>query len=100
MPIVNHSQNLGPFNASGKTHGRGCGKLLERAIGMTRLCGPTILSQHNPGAFLGTVMGMLDQALGKQPALRVKGLPARVEQGSRRQKWAQLKRERSRGHRA
>jgi hypothetical protein len=67
-------------------------KLLERTV--------EILSQHNPGAFLGTVMGMLDQALGKQPALRVKGLPARVEQGSRRQKWAQLKRERSRGHRA
>jgi glucose-6-phosphate isomerase/transaldolase/glucose-6-phosphate isomerase len=36
--------------------------LLERAIAMTRLCGPTIPTQQNPGAFLGAVMGILGQA--------------------------------------
>ena len=38
------------------------GKLLERAIEMTRLCCPTVAPQHNPGAFLGAVMGILGQA--------------------------------------
>jgi glucose-6-phosphate isomerase len=37
-------------------------RLLERAIEMTRLCGPTIQPQQNPGAFLGAVMGVLGQA--------------------------------------
>ena len=37
-------------------------KLLERAIEMTRLCGPTISTEQNPGAFLGAVMGVLGQA--------------------------------------
>lgn len=37
-------------------------RLLERAIQMTRLCGPTIQPQQNPGAFLGAVMGVLGQA--------------------------------------
>jgi glucose-6-phosphate isomerase len=36
--------------------------LLERAIEMTRHCGPTIPPQQNPGAFLGAVMGVLGQA--------------------------------------
>ena len=37
-------------------------KLLERAIAMARLCGPTVAPQHNPGALLGTVMGILGRA--------------------------------------
>jgi glucose-6-phosphate isomerase/transaldolase/glucose-6-phosphate isomerase len=36
--------------------------LLERAIEMIRLCGPTIPPPQNPGAFLGAVMGVLGQA--------------------------------------
>ena len=67
-------------------------KFMERTI--------EILLQHNPGAFLGAVLGILDQALGKHPALRVKGLPTCVKHGSQRPKWAQPNRERSRGHRA
>jgi hypothetical protein len=94
MPILNRSHNLRQFHPSGSAHGRGWEKLLERTI--------EILLQHNPGAFLGTVMvmGVLDQALGKQPALRVKGLLTRVKQCSQRRKWAEPNRERSRGHRA
>jgi glucose-6-phosphate isomerase len=37
-------------------------RLLERAIEMTRLCGPTIAPQQNPAAFLGAVMGILGPA--------------------------------------
>ena len=37
-------------------------KLLERAIAMTRLCGPTVTPPHNPGAFLGAVMGLFGRA--------------------------------------
>jgi hypothetical protein len=63
------------------------------------LCGPTILLQHNPGAFfLETVIGILDQALGKQSAPQVTGLLTHVKQESQKQKWADSKRERSHGH--
>ncbi|MEP6888478.1 MAG: glucose-6-phosphate isomerase [Nitrospirales bacterium] len=37
-------------------------RLLERAVDMTRLCGPTVATQQNPAAFLGAVMGVLGQA--------------------------------------
>ena len=37
-------------------------RLLERAIEMTRLCGPTVAPQQNPAAFLGAVMGILGPA--------------------------------------
>ncbi|MBA2252242.1 MAG: glucose-6-phosphate isomerase [Nitrospirales bacterium] len=37
-------------------------RLLERAVDMTRLCGPTVATQQNPAAFLGAVMGVLSQA--------------------------------------
>ena len=37
-------------------------KVLERAIAMARLCGPTVAPPHNPGAFLGAVMGVLGRA--------------------------------------
>jgi glucose-6-phosphate isomerase len=36
--------------------------LLERAIEMTRLCGPALSPQQNPGALLGAIMGVLGQA--------------------------------------
>ena len=35
--------------------------LLERAIEMARRCGPTVPPEHNPGAFLGAVLGVLGQ---------------------------------------
>ena len=35
--------------------------LLERAIEMARLCGPTVPPMQNPGAFLGAVLGVLGQ---------------------------------------
>lgn len=37
-------------------------QLLNRAVGMTRLCGPTVAPQQNPAAFLGAVMGTLGPA--------------------------------------
>jgi glucose-6-phosphate isomerase len=36
--------------------------LLERTLEMTRLCGPAVAPQQNPGALLGAVMGTLAQA--------------------------------------
>lgn len=36
-------------------------KLLERAIEMSRLCGPEVPPEQHPGALLGAVMGILSQ---------------------------------------